>query len=146
MKHLAHPLWAKLGIALSLNAPDDALRHYLMPATQSVALDDVKTMIQTLGSPKGKVFLIAYVLIKDVNDGEENAGRLAAFLAGLPVKVNLIPFNSGDHPTFRSPSAARIDAFRKILVAAGIFVRLRSTKGDDIQAACGQLGGAVKSI
>lgn len=132
----------RLGLALSLNAPDDALRHHLMPATRQHTLADLKRILQAYPLARGSVIFVAYVLIKDVNDSENHARQTAALLKGLPVKVNLIPYNPGKQSFYQAPAVHQVERFRQVLVDEHLFVRLRSTKGDGIQAACGQLGGA----
>jgi len=129
------------GLALSLNAPDDELRHHLMPATRNHTLADLKGVLQRYPLAKGRVFFVSYVLIGDVNDSEDHARQTAAFLRGLPVKVNLIPYNPGDRSPYRAPAAQQVERFRRVLVDEHVFVRLRNTRGDGIQAACGQLVG-----
>ena len=88
--------------------------------------------------------LAAYVLIKDVNDREEDSLRLAAYLEGLDVKVNLIPYNAQSHDRFQSPENGQVDQFKKLLMAHGYQVLVRKSRGEKIMAACGQLGTNVK--
>ena len=141
LQRLADLNWPHLGVALSLNAPDDGLRQDLMPATRSYALTDLKHTLQSYPLAKGRVLFVTYVLIKDINDSEDHARQTAAFLKGLPVKVNLIPYNPGDQSLFQTPKAQQVEKFRQVLVDEHLFVRLRCARGDGIQAACGQLGG-----
>lgn len=144
LQRLAGLNWPHLGLALSLNAPDDGLRQDLMPATRSYALTELKLALQSYPHAKGRVLFVTYVLIKDINDSEDHARRTAVFLKGLPVKVNLIAYNPGDQSLFQTPNAKRIEKFRQVLVDEHLFVRLRSARGDDIQAACGQLGRSYR--
>lgn len=141
LRRLSDLNWPHLGLALSLNAPEDGLRHHLMPATRDHTLADLKGALQGYSLARGRVFFVSYVLIGDVNDSEDHARQTAVFLRGLPVKVNLIPYNPGDHSPYRAPAMPQVERFRRILVDEHIFVRLRSTRGDGIRAACGQLVG-----
>ena len=143
LQRLAALDWPQLKLAVSLNAPNDHLRSRLMPVNLRYSMDQLKRALQAyplLG--RGAALFIEYVLIKDVNDDPGLADELAAFLEGLPVKLNLIPFNPGAHSPFQAPGNDAVERFRRALVQRRLFVRLRSSKGARIRAACGQLGGA----
>ena len=90
-------------------------------------------------SRQGRRVTFEYVLLKGVNDSDEDAARLAALLKGLPVKVNLIPYNENPGLGFGDPGAERLAAFRNILSARGVTSMVRKNRGRDIAAACGQL-------
>jgi 23S rRNA (adenine2503-C2)-methyltransferase len=142
MRHLAEQFGASVSLALSLNAADDDLRDQLMPINRRYPLAELKTALQGYPLGKGGVIFIEYVLIRDLNDSPTHAGRLARFLDGLPVKLNLISYNPDEHSDWRAPETAALSRFRSILVDHGIFVRQRTSRGAHIQAACGQLGGS----
>jgi 23S rRNA (adenine2503-C2)-methyltransferase len=145
------PMIDKLGqvidvsLALSLHAPNDALRNKLVPINRkyplAVVLDACKRYIGGLGE---KRFLtIEYTLLKDVNDQPEHAAEMIALLADVPCKVNLIPFNPFPHSGYERPSNNAIRRFQDLLHKAGHNVTVRTTRGEDIDAACGQLVGQV---
>lgn len=140
IERLAGQHGPQLNLAISLNAPRDALRHWLMPGTQPYTLHELKQVLQAYPLARGRVFFMEYVLIRGVNDTEDHARQTAAWLMGLPVKVNLIAYNPRANSPFEAPLAEDVERFRQILVARRLFVRLRGAKGDAIQAACGQLG------
>ena len=87
------------------------------------------------------MLLVEYVLIKNRNDTLEDAHRLARYVEGLPVRINLIPYNPRRSSPFEAPSSQEVDHFHRALIDQVLFVRLRSSKGANIRAACGQLGG-----
>lgn len=134
----------RLSLAISLNAPTDELRRQLMPATAAYPLRALKQALLGYPLPRDGSFFVEYVLIKGINDGRDHARQVADWLKGLPVKVNLIACNPRTDAPFEAPTPADVERFRHILVAEKLFVRLRGAKGDAIQAACGQLGKAIK--
>ena len=144
------PLIRKLGdrlpvaLALSLHAPDDALRSELMPINRTYPIAEVLAACRDYLAVAPRDFItVEYVLLAGVNDSPEQARALAELLKALPSKVNLIPFNPFPDSGFAKPSAASVAAFRDILVQAGFVTTVRKTRGDDIDAACGQLAGQV---
>ena len=106
-------------------------------------LDSVRNYIDKSNANCGRV-TIEYVLLDHVNDSTEQAEALVKLLRTIPCKVNLIPFNEHENSEFRKPSNSRIDRFYKVLFDAGFTVIKRTTRGDEISAACGQLAGQVK--
>jgi 23S rRNA (adenine2503-C2)-methyltransferase len=130
----------RVNLAVSLTAADDALRSELMPVNRVHDLTALKTAL--LAHPLGRArrILVSYVLMAGVNDADAQIARLIAWCQGLPVLVNLIPFNPIPSRPEQPSSAERTDAIRAQLMAAGVPVRLRRTKGDGVMAACGQLG------
>lgn len=138
---LAELNWPQLKLALSLNAPDDRLRTDLMPINQRYSLDTLKKALAAYPLARGNALFIEYVLIKGVNDHPEYARRLAQYLDGLPVKLNLIPYNPRRRSPFKAPTDKDIQRFHQALIDQKCFVRLRRSKGAGIRAACGQLGG-----
>jgi 23S rRNA (adenine2503-C2)-methyltransferase len=130
----------RVNLAVSLTAADDGLRSRLMPVNRTYDLARLKAALAAIPLARGRRILISYVLMEGVNDGDEAIQALIAWCAGLRVLVNLIPYNPipgrEEHPT----RAARIATIRALLMAAGVPVRMRLTKGDGVMAACGQLG------
>jgi 23S rRNA (adenine2503-C2)-methyltransferase len=136
----------RVNLAVSLTAGDDALRSRLMPVNRTWNLQALKHALLALPLPPGRRLLISYVLIAGLNDTPGHADSLIAWLSGLTALVNLIPLNPipGYHEQ-ASPAPAVAD-FRARLIAAGVAVRLRQTKGDAVMAACGQLGHARRPV
>ncbi len=119
----------------------DELRSQLMPINAVHPLAQLKQALQAYPLRKKGVFFIEYVLLKGVNDSRGHAARLARFLEGLPVRVNVIGYNPGPDGLFESPGEEKCKLFCTWLASEGIFVRMRSSRGQGIHAACGQLGG-----
>ncbi len=146
------PMLDKLGdvidvsLAVSLHAPNDALRNELVPINRKYPIKEllasVNGYLQKL--PDRRKATIEYTLMDGVNDEPEHAEQLAQILQETPCKINLIPFNPFPHSGYERPSNNRVHRFRDILVNAGYVVTIRSTRGDDIDAACGQLVGRVQ--
>lgn len=135
-----------LNLAVSLNAPNDALRDRLMPVNRRTPLAALQKILDAYPLHPKNALLISYVLIPGINDGAQHADELARFLAPLRAKVNLIPLNPNPHSPFRAPSAMELETFRDRLVSKEIFVRRRTPKGQAIMAACGQLGTRQKNV
>ena len=133
-----------VSLAVSLHAPDDALRDVLVPINRTYPVDMLLAACREYADaqPRRKV-TFEYVMLDGVNDTPEHARRLARRLNGIPSKVNLIPFNSFPGTTYRRSPEATIDRFRDVLLAAGVMTITRKTRGDDIDGACGQLAGRV---
>jgi 23S rRNA (adenine2503-C2)-methyltransferase len=134
-------------LALSLHAPNDALRDELVPINRKYPLAELIEACRkyTVGKDRKAHIVYEYVMLDGVNDSPEHARQLAKLLAGLPAKVNLIPFNPFPQTTYRRSPAERIRAFSDILRGKDIVTTTRKTRGDDIDAACGQLAGKVQS-
>ena len=133
-------------LALSLHAPNDALRNELVPLNRkypiAMLLESARAYIAGLG--ERRVPMIEYTLIQGVNDHRQHARELAALLRDFPCKINIIPFNEFSASAYRRPSASSLGNFRRILKEAGYTVTVRTTRADEIAAACGQLVGAVR--
>ncbi len=129
-------------LALSLHAPEDALRSALMPVNDRYPLADVLDACRAHFERTRRRVFVEYVMLAGVNDRYEQARALGRLLAGRAFKVNLIPYNPTDSP-YEGSSRAAIDAFRGGLERAGIPVTVRLTRGRDIAAACGQLAAAA---
>lgn len=135
-----------LKLAVSLNAPNDQLRNRLMPCNQAAPLDQLQAALARYPLRKGDSLMVAYVQIPSVNDGLEHARQLAAWLAPLRAKVNLIPYNPGSAGDWRAPTEAESTAFRRALLAMRVNVQARTPRGRELMAACGQLGGAAMPV
>ncbi len=133
-----------VSLAVSLHAPDDALRTELVPLNRKYDITQLLDACRRyLGADRRRRVTFEYVMLKGVNDSEAHARRLVSLLEGVPAKVNLIPFNASAGIDYECSDAAVIDRFRDRLLAAGIMTITRKTRGDDIDAACGQLAGSV---
>ena len=130
-----------ISLALSLHAPDDALRDELVPLNRKYRIAEVLQACKAYVGEGRRRVTIEYVMLDGVNDSDQQARALAQALKGVPSKVNLIPFNPFPRTRYRRSSAQRIDQFRDILHRSGIVTITRRTRGDDIDAACGQLAG-----
>lgn len=139
---------ADVALALSLHAPDDALRDRLVPLNRqyniAAVLKAVRSYLGSTNANCGKV-TIEYVLLDRINDFPEQARALARLLANIPCKINLIPFNPCEGTGFGRPAEERMEKFYRTLSNAGFTVIRRTTRGDDIAAACGQLAGQIKN-
>lgn len=127
-------------LAVSINAPNDLLRNKLMPINRKYPLGVLYEAMRAYNEATGRQILAAYVLIKDFNDSLEHAAELAAYLRGLDVKINLIPYNPQSKDRYQPPEKETVDAFLAFLRQAGYQTLLRVTKGRNIMAGCGQLG------
>ncbi len=129
-------------LAVSLHAPNDALRNTLVPINKKYP---IKTLLETceqyFGKNSKRKIVYEYVLLHEVNDSPEHALELAALLKDKPAKINLIPFNPFVGTHYQRSSTERIDRFFHLLSEQGLVVTTRKTRGDDIAAACGQLKG-----
>jgi 23S rRNA (adenine2503-C2)-methyltransferase len=135
-----------VSLAISLHAATDELRNILVPINKkypiAMLLDSAKRYIEGLPDNRRKIS-IEYTLIDQVNDRPQHAHELAELLKDIPVKINLIPFNPFDLVDYKRVSNNALRRFQDILTAAGHVVTVRTTRGDDIDAACGQLAGEV---
>ena len=133
-------------LAISLHAPNDEIRDQLVPINRkypiAVLLDACRAYARTLGEKR--TVTIEYTLLDGINDQPEHAAELATLLKGFPCKINLIPFNPFPGSGYKRPSSTAVRAFQNRLVAAGHATMVRTTRGDDIDAACGQLKGNVE--
>ncbi|MCK8088391.1 MULTISPECIES: bifunctional tRNA (adenosine(37)-C2)-methyltransferase TrmG/ribosomal RNA large subunit methyltransferase RlmN [unclassified Vibrio] len=135
-----------VALAISLHAPNDALRSQIMPINDRWDIQDflasVRRYIASSNANRGKV-TVEYVLLDHVNDDMDHARELAELMKETPCKINLIPFNPYPGSPYKKPSNSRIDRFQKTLMEYNYTVTVRKTRGDDIDAACGQLVGDV---
>jgi 23S rRNA (adenine2503-C2)-methyltransferase len=135
-------LAAEVGLAVSLNATTDETRTQIMPINTRWSIAELLEAVRELPQPKRRRVTFEYVLLAGINDTDDDARRLARLLRGLSAHVNAIPFNPHPKASFRRPSAERIERFVALLRGAGLDVHLRTPRGDDIAAACGQLAGS----
>lgn len=137
--------FTEASIAISLHAPNDELRSQIMPINKkyniAMLLESVRGYMASL--PDKRVPVIEYTMIAGVNDHRQHARELAVLLKTFPCKINIIPFNPFSLSDYRRPSGSSVTNFRQILQREGYTVTVRTTRGDDIGAACGQLVGEV---
>lgn len=134
-----------VSLAVSLHAPNDALRDQLVPINKKYPISRLLEACRRYcaDSPRSRV-TFEYVMLDGVNDSPAHAHELVELLRDVPSKVNLIPFNPFPQTQYRRSPKQAIDRFREILIAAGLTTITRKTRGDDIDAACGQLAGRVQ--
>ncbi|MBY6028514.1 23S rRNA (adenine(2503)-C(2))-methyltransferase RlmN [Halomonas denitrificans] len=135
-----------VSLAISLHAANDELRNELVPLNRKY---NIRTLLDACHRYLAKCddtrhVTIEYTVIKDINDQQEHARELAELLKELPCKINLIPFNPFPHSGYEKPSRNQVVRFQRWLYELGHTAPIRSTRGDDIDAACGQLVGRVK--
>ena len=138
---------SEVSLAVSLHAPNDKLRDILVPINKKYPLEELMAVCRDYFSQRGdskRQITMEYVMLAGINDSPELARQLVKTLRGIPAKVNLIPFNPFPNAQYRRSSMAVINQFRDILSAAGLNTITRKTRGDDIDAACGQLVGRVQ--
>lgn len=135
-----------VALAISLHAPNDELRDEIVPLNKKynikTLIDSVNRYLSVSNANHGKV-TIEYVMLDHINDHVEHAHQLAEVLKNTPCKINLIPWNPFPEAPYAKSSNTRIDCFQKTLMEYGLTVIVRKTRGDDIDAACGQLAGDV---
>jgi 23S rRNA (adenine2503-C2)-methyltransferase len=135
-----------VALAISLHAPNDELRNQLVPLNQrfpiKVLLDACRRYV---GDRATRKITIEYVMLKGVNDKPEHAHQLVRILKGLRAKVNLIPFNPYKTIPYQCSEKSEIERFNSILQGAGLVSTVRKTRGQDIDAACGQLAGSISN-
>lgn len=136
-------------LAISLHAPNDELRNELVPINRkypiAMLLASAKRYIEAMPDTHRKI-TIEYTLIDQVNDRPHHAHELAELLRDVPVKINLIPFNPFNLSNYKRVSNNALRKFQDILMEAGYITTVRTTRGDDIDAACGQLAGQVNDV
>ncbi|CRI64111.1 putative radical SAM enzyme, Cfr family, yfgB [Thiocapsa sp. KS1] len=134
-----------VSLAVSLHAPNDALRDELVPINRKYPLAELLPACKAyVGTDKRRRITWEYVMLDGVNDSLAHAKQMIRLLEGIPSKVNLIPFNPFPGNQYGTSPPERIEAFRARLAGAGIFTMTRKTRGDEIAAACGQLVGRVE--
>ncbi len=133
-----------VALAVSLHAPNDELRNELVPINRKHPIAELLAACwHYINQQNGRSITFEYVMLDGVNDKPEHARQLARLMAGRPAKLNLIPFNVFPGTRYRRSAPAAILKFRDILNDHGVIATTRRTRGDDIDAACGQLAGRV---
>jgi len=134
-----------VALAVSLHAANDALRDRLVPINRTYPLAELlAACVRYIERAPRDFVTFEYVMLDGVNDRDLDARELAELVRDVPCKFNLIPFNPFPGSEFRTSARPRILAFQNILLAAGLVTTIRKTRGDDIDAACGQLAGQVQ--
>lgn len=131
-----------VNLAVSLHAVNDELRSKIMPINNKYPIDELMTACKNYaGLKNSRKITFEYILLKDVNDSDEDARNLVKLIRDyqIPAKVNLIPFNPWPGSNYERPSNTRVSKFSKIIFDQGISAPVRKTRGEDILAACGQL-------
>ena len=134
-----------VALAISLHASNDHVRDRIIPLNRKYPLKQLMAACERYLVKAPRDFItFEYIMLKDVNDKPEHARELIELVKNVPCKFNLIPFNPFPHAGFARSEQGRIKIFREILLEAGFVVTVRKTRGDDIDAACGQLAGKVQ--
>ena len=129
---------------MSLHATDDNLRNKLVPLNKKYSIDVLLAACRDYVAGRARERItFEYLMLDGVNDSDAQAYALAKLLKTVPAKVNLIPFNPVENVPYKRSNQRRVNAFREILMQNGIITITRKTRGDDIDAACGQLVGKV---
>jgi 23S rRNA (adenine2503-C2)-methyltransferase len=129
-----------LRLAVSINAARNTLRSRLMPINQTYPLERLKDELRAFPLGRKGVVFVEYVLLAGINDTREDAAQLARFLEGLPVRVNVIPYNGPGAGDYVAPAEDQVRRFRAWLEEEKLFTRTRRSRGRGVMAACGQLG------
>lgn len=132
-----------VNLAISLHAVDDETRTKIMPINAAYPIEELLQTCRDFPLPKRRRIMFEYILIRDLNDSVEQAGILAKKLKGIRCKINLLPCNETPSLPYRKPSEENIEKFQNVLRDAGYTVIVRSSRGDDISAACGQLAAKI---
>lgn len=131
-----------VNLAVSVNASSEEQRLGIMPITRRHSLAELVQAMKDYPLPNGKRITAEYVMMGGFNDTTDDAARLYELLADVPIKVNLIPYNENPDRDIRRPTDEAVKAFQHFLVSRGMNCSVRTTRGQDISAACGQLGKA----
>jgi 23S rRNA (adenine2503-C2)-methyltransferase len=126
-------------LAVSLHAPNDALRNQIVPVNKNIGLAEILAAADRYLDVSNRRLTYEYVLLAGINDQPQHARELAQLLRGRKAFLNVIPYNPVAGLPYQTPSAAAVHRFRDILVTGGINIKFRQRKGDEINAACGQL-------
>ncbi len=139
IRRLGEDFEGKVGLAVSLHAPDDDTRSRIMPMNRKYPIAELMAALRDYPLPPRRRITIEYTLIDGVNDTRAHADRLARLLEPLRVKVNLIPMNPIEASDLGAPSERAVEAFRERMAHHGYSCFVRTRRGDDVSAACGQL-------
>lgn len=130
---------SRFQLAISLHAPNDQLRNELVPVNAKVGISELLAAADHYFEVSGRKLTFEYVLLHGINDRPEHARQLAALLKGKIALLNVIPYNPVSGLPYQTPSSKSVARFREVIESAGIVVKFRQRKGDQINAACGQL-------
>ena len=136
----------RVNLAVSLHATTDDLRSQMMPVNRKYPLAELIKCCRSLPVPKRRRITFEYVLLRGINHSPEDARRLGQLLKGIRCKINLIPFNPHSGSSYQRPTQEEVLQFQNSLHAQGYQVNVREPRGDDIQAACGQLQTETKTV
>jgi 23S rRNA (adenine2503-C2)-methyltransferase len=139
IRKLGQDFGGKLGLAVSLHAPDNATRDRILPMNARFPVEELLAELRRYPLPPRRRITLEYTLIEGQNETASHATQLAKLLRGLRCKVNLIPMNPIEASGLRPPSEAAVEAFRQILAQSRVSCSVRKRRGDDVDAACGQL-------
>jgi 23S rRNA (adenine2503-C2)-methyltransferase len=139
IRRLGQDFDGKIGLAISLHAPNDSIRSKILPMNERYPIAELIGALRDYPLPRRRRITIEYTLIDGINDSAESARELCLLLREIPVKINLIPMNPVDGSGFCAPSSARVKAFQQILSDNGYSCFVRTRRGDEVDAACGQL-------
>jgi 23S rRNA (adenine2503-C2)-methyltransferase len=146
IRRLGSDFEGKVGLAVSLHAPNDAIRSRIMPMNERYPIAELLSALREYPLPRRRRLTIEYTLIDGINDAPEHAVELAQLLRPLPVKINLIPMNPIEASEFRAPPHERVVEFQRILSNEGYSCFVRTRRGDAVDAACGQLAMAQELL
>jgi 23S rRNA (adenine2503-C2)-methyltransferase len=146
IRRLGRDFEGKVGLAVSLHAPNDEIRSRLMPMNERYPIAELLSALREYPLPRRRRLTIEYTLIDGMNDAATHAAELGRLLRGLPVKVNLIPMNPIQASSFSAPPPERVEEFQRILSLEGYSCFVRTRRGDAVDAACGQLAMASDLI
>ena len=132
-------IFSRIGIAISLNAPNDSIRASLMPVNNRHSISELMDAAKYFTQKTRRRMTFEYILIKGVNDRDEHARALASLCRRVPSKINLILFNEFEGSPFKRPDDATVERFQQILYKRNLTAIIRKSKGQDILASCGQL-------
>jgi 23S rRNA (adenine2503-C2)-methyltransferase len=139
-ERVREPGWRRLNLAVSINAPNDAIRDEIMPMNRAAPMDELIAVMEAWPLRSSSAICAEYVLIPGVNDADEHADELAERLRNVRCCVNVIPYNPRRNSPWPAPEERDVERFLRRLESAGQFCKRRRTKGRDTMAACGQLG------
>jgi 23S rRNA (adenine2503-C2)-methyltransferase len=146
LERLGRDFSGKVGLAVSLHAPDDATRETIIPMNRRYPVAELIQALRDYPLPRRRRITIEYTLIDGVNDRDSHADGLAVVLRGIPVKVNLIPMNPVEGSPLRASLPARVEQFQSRLARAGYSCFVRTRRGSGVNAACGQLALAPELV
>lgn len=142
IEKLGRDFGGKIGLAVSVHAPNDETRDRIIPMNRRYPVRELMAALRAYPLPKRRRITIEYTLIDGVNDSVAHARELVQILKGLPSKVNLIPMNPITASELRAPKAANVREFQEVLASGGLSCFVRTRRGDEVSAACGQLAMA----